>query len=227
MTRIQDSSEIQEASRLIADLLKPAAPRTMEERPAPEMTARREPAPATDPLADLLKFADELGKEVPAAATASSPRPVAPEAVQPPERGEPAVAAAPEAAEKKPEKKFRGDKLEDTLDEMCRRGGFTGAVVADNTGLPLAVHNSPVGADAIAAFTTVLGGALEKAGTLLGQHGAETISMDISYADKVVLRLFTIEGKPYFIMILCPRNSDERGEIELSIKRIVAILTQG
>ena len=120
---------------------------------------------------------------------------------------------------------FRGDKLENALVSMCKRSGFTGAVVADNKGLPLAVYNSPVGADAIAAFTTVLGGALEKAGTLLGQHGAETISMDINYSDKAVLRLFTISGNPYFIMVLCPQNIDARSEVELSVTQIIDILT--
>ena len=38
---------------------------------------------------------------------------------------------------------YRADRLEDTLRMMCRRGGFQGAIVTDETGLTLAVFNSP------------------------------------------------------------------------------------
>lgn len=151
--------------------------------------------------------------ETPAEKSAPAPE-VKPEAAPPP-------AARPIAAEKGA---FRGDQLENAIELMCRRGNFSGAVVADENGLPLAVFNSPVGTDAIAAFTSVLGAALEKASRLLEQHGADNISMDINYADKVVLRRFTVSELTYFLMVICPQNVDERSEIELSIEQIVSIL---
>lgn len=121
--------------------------------------------------------------------------------------------------------RYREEKLDQTLAAMCRRGNFTGAVVADNKGFLLAVHNSPVESDAIAAFTSVLGEALEKAGRFLGEHGADSISMDINYTDKLALRRFRIGEIPYFLMVLCPQEIDEKGEVELSLEQIVAILT--
>ena len=120
---------------------------------------------------------------------------------------------------------FRGDRIENALEIMCRRGEFIGAVIADINGLPLAVYNSPVGTDALAAFTSVLGNALEKAGHLLDQHGADNISMDINYTDKVVLRRFIVAGQDYYLMIVCPQTVDERSEIELSIEQIISIMS--
>jgi len=223
MSMLRDSSEIQEASKLIADLLKPKATAADpgESRSAAVREPSTEPKPAAPASPAAASNADIVRKPEAKAETAAV------EAVSIAEQRSPEASVLPVPGIKdKSEAYFRGDKLENALEAMCKRSGFTGAVVADNKGLPLAVFNSPVGADAIAAFTTVLGGALEKAGTLLGQHGAETISMDINYADKVVLRLFMIEQTPYFMMILCPQNVDERGEIELSIKHIVGILTE-
>jgi predicted regulator of Ras-like GTPase activity (Roadblock/LC7/MglB family) len=214
MSRIQDSSEMQETSKLIAELLKPllvpAAPAAMVA-----------PAAVAQPVKEAIPVEEKtLQPEAPPAQAIPSYK-VDALAVELPTDSDSPVQTAEDRAPQ-----YRGDKLERALAAMCKRSGFNGAVVADNKGLPLAVYNSPVGADAIAAYTTVLGGALEKAGTLLGQHGAETISMDINYADKVVLRLFTIANNPYFIMVLCPQNVDARSEVELSVAQITAILTE-
>lgn len=124
-----------------------------------------------------------------------------------------------------PRLEYRGDRLEYILSSMCRRGGLSGAVIADTQGLPLADFNSPVGGDTLAAFTSVLGNALERAGTLLGESGAELISMDINYTEKIVLRRFPIEGEHYFFLVICPQELDERTEVELSIEQITAVLT--
>lgn len=134
----------------------------------------------------------------------------------------PRGAAAPSPAP--PEGEFRGDRLESVLYAMCRRGGFIGALIADNDGLPLAVYNSPIQDEALGAFATILGAALEKAGRLLGQTEANNISVDINYTDKVVLRKFLIREATSFLLIICPQEVDERGEIELSIDQIITIL---
>jgi hypothetical protein len=119
---------------------------------------------------------------------------------------------------------FRGDQLESILYGMCKRGGFSCAVVANQQGLPLGVYNSPVDVEILAAFTTVLGEAISKASRFLDQHEANNISLDINYADKAVVRQFTLAENPYFIMIICPQNVDERSEVELSLDQIVTLL---
>ncbi len=119
---------------------------------------------------------------------------------------------------------YRGDLLEEALVSMCRRGDFTGAVLTDNNGLPLAIYNSPMEADALAAFTSILGRSLEETGRLFDQSDANNISIDINYIDKVVLRKFLVNDEPYFLMVISPQEVDVRAELELSINHISAIL---
>ncbi len=121
---------------------------------------------------------------------------------------------------------YRGDQLEQVIRNMCQRSHFSGAVVTDDTGLPFAVVDPPVSVEAISAFTTVLGGALERAGTLLGHHGAEYLSIDINYEEKIILRRFLIDDAPYYLLAICPQDVDERSEIEISIVQIVSILNK-
>ncbi|MBI5189159.1 MAG: hypothetical protein HZA22_00595 [Nitrospirae bacterium] len=220
MSLLQDSSEIKEAARLIAGLLgaKPAQAEAAPSAPAPAPAAE---APRPAPV-----------QAAPAPAVASPPpvpeMPVsAPPAVAAPAPPAPAPASAPAhvQAAPLPEAEFRGDRLENALSALCRRAGFAGAVVADRSGLALALYNSPVDGGLLAAFTSVLGDALEKAGPMLGQTGAENISMDINYTDKVVLRRFNIDNRPYFLMVLCPQTVEERSEIEVSIDEIASIMT--
>lgn len=123
------------------------------------------------------------------------------------------------------EGEFREERLENSLIAMCRRGGFDGAVLADDSGLPLAVHNSPVGNEQIAAFTAILGDALSKAGRYLQEHGADYISMDVNYEDKVVVRSFDALRQKMYLMVLCKQEMDERAEVEMSLQQISSILT--
>jgi predicted regulator of Ras-like GTPase activity (Roadblock/LC7/MglB family) len=140
----------------------------------------------------------------------------------------PAAAAPPPAEPVAPgepgEPVTRSSQLERVLTRMCQRGGFTGAIIADAHGLALAAFNTPVQEEALAAFTTVLGGALEKAASLLQMHDANNISLDISYTDKLVLRRFLTRERTVYLMILCPQQVDERTEIELSVDEITGIL---
>jgi hypothetical protein len=133
---------------------------------------------------------------------------------------------APGAEEPPSQKPYRGDRLEEALVAMCKRGEFSGSVLADNNGLPLAIHNSPVEDDILAAFTSVLGKSLSETGRLLNQPNANNISMDINYMDKVVLRKFFVNDHPYFLMIIAPQDVDERAELELSINYISNILKE-
>lgn len=114
--------------------------------------------------------------------------------------------------------------LERSLSGMCKRGGFHGAVIADLDGLPIAVFNSPVNEEILAAYTTILGESLEKAASFLNQPDANNISIDINILDKMVLRKFTPDKISYYLMIISPQNIDGRAEVELVINQISQIL---
>ena len=119
-----------------------------------------------------------------------------------------------------PDLAYRSDRLEWVLSSMCRRAGFIGGVVADDDGLALAAYNSPVSADRVAAFTTVLGAALARAGQLLGELEANNLSLDINFTDKAVLRRFAAAGRVYSLIVLCAQGTDVRSEIEVSIDQL-------
>ncbi|MEN8164470.1 MAG: hypothetical protein ABFS37_10110 [Acidobacteriota bacterium] len=192
MSRLTDSSELQEALSLFQDLFE-------EQRHAKGFAG---------PIGRNLEKGPVMGPDV-----AAAPAEVLTQAPLP------TVPVIDET-----EGEFRGDRLENVLFAMCRRGGFTGAVVSDGAGLPLAVYNSPVDNDRIAAFTSVLGDAMAKAGLFLEQHGAEYISMDINYEDKVVVRRFVYAEMEMYLLVLCAQSMDERAEVEMSIEQIVSIL---
>ncbi len=103
--------------------------------------------------------------------------------------------------------KFRGDRLESVLFAMCKRGGFSGSVIVDSNGLPLAVYNSPVAEELAAAFAMILGEAMEKGANLLKQIDANHMSVDINYLEKAVVRKFAINDAPYYLMPYAPRTS--------------------
>ncbi len=118
----------------------------------------------------------------------------------------------------------KGERIEEILEGMCLRGGFHGAVLADNAGLAIADYRCPVETEAIAACSSVLGSAMQKAGSLLEQSDANHMTMDINFVDKVVLRQFDLDGEPCHLLIICPQAVDERSELELSIDRIAGML---
>jgi hypothetical protein len=132
----------------------------------------------------------------------------------------------PGPVKEKGRKVYRGDRLEEALVSMCKRGEFSGSVLADDSGLPLAIYNSPVQGEVLAAFTSVLGKSLSESSRLLNQPNANNISMDINYMDKIVLRKFFVAEKPYFLMIISSQQVDERSELELSINYISTILSE-
>lgn len=136
----------------------------------------------------------------------------------------PAKPAAPAAPESKPPA-TRGEALEQALAAMCRRGGFRGAALADDDGLPLAALQSPVGPEAIAAFTTVLGITIQRASQFLGTAAVNHLSLDVGVADKVVLRRFEVEGRPYYLLVQSTQGADERSEVELTLPLLARALS--
>jgi hypothetical protein len=136
----------------------------------------------------------------------------------------PAVVDPPQAAELAGGN--RADRLENILEALCRRAGLAGAVAADESGLALAATGGGLPAEVLEAFTSVLGEALERAGRILGRRAADTISMDLDYSDKLVLRRFDFGEQRYSLMAICPQGVDERSEFEVSIGQIVSVLSR-
>lgn len=207
MTGLSDSSELKQAVALLRQMGKSGRMVTGVRRPA---------RPSTPLMPPVVR--------IPAQPVASAPP-------QP-------VSASPgrEAAGKRTDfvhrlkamdgSESKGGRIEEILESMCLRGGFEGAVIADEGGLAVAEYNCPVETEAVAACSSVLGGAMERAGRLLEQQDSNHMSMDINYVDKVVLRQFEMEEEKYYLLIICPQDVDERSELELSIDRVMKVLAR-
>lgn len=200
MKNLKDSSEIKEAARMLSALLKEKVP---VKSPPVNDTASITPPPTQAPSVSKPSFPGAAG----AGKERRIPKPAKHHVLPPVIQGD-----------------SRGEKLENILSLMCLRSGFAGAVIADRSGLPLAAYNSPVEEEAVAALTSVLGDALEKASRMLRKKGANNISMDISYEEKIVLRRFEVSGNFFFMMIICDQDIDVRSEMEISIDQVISTL---
>lgn len=223
---LRDSAEVEEALRLLTEIESAQSARGRD--PVGASADAREESDESGPARDTEP--PDGAPDVGTAAPWRLPRPeeVVSEACDDPADAAPSEEPTNEASpaeEVEPSLDYRQDRLEASLRAMCRRGNFSGAVVADLQGLPLAVYNSPVQIDALAAFTSVLAAALERAAQLLEQQTAQSIiSIDINYVDKVVLRRFQAENRPYSLMVLCGQELDARNDVELSIEEITTVL---
>lgn len=210
--RLWDSFDFQEISDLIQELINSSD--------VHQKKSIIEPQPQLQELE--VQMNDQKIQELEPAVEVE-PVPIVPVAVP--------VVESEEKPDVKPEAEFsigseRMDPLEHALLRMCKRGDFHGAVLADFGGLPLAIYNSPVEGELLAAFTTIMGESLVKAATLLNHTNANNISMDINYVDKIVLRAFPVGESQYFLMIICPQSVDERAEVEVSIAHISEIISR-
>jgi predicted regulator of Ras-like GTPase activity (Roadblock/LC7/MglB family) len=118
----------------------------------------------------------------------------------------------------------RGDRLQQVLVTLCAHEGLAGALITDGSGLPVATSSDLAGSENLAAFSTVLGDALHKAGSYLGQDDASDVALDINARQKVVLRRFALEGRTSYLLVLCATASDPRTAMREAIPEIVTIL---
>jgi predicted regulator of Ras-like GTPase activity (Roadblock/LC7/MglB family) len=118
----------------------------------------------------------------------------------------------------------RSDRLHNILALLCEREGFTGALVTDNSGLPLAASSAAAASENLAAFSTVLGDALVKASSYLGQDDATDVSLDINARQRIVLRRFALEGRPCYLLVLCTAGQEPRRAMAAAIPGIVSTL---
>lgn len=200
------SSELGRAAALLAEL-----------REAGLLLTSSRPSPSrTSPMA-APETAVPPPRVAPASLAVAPARPVAPAAAIAPPHPAPAAQRQPV---------YRAERVRQLLADMCKRGGFSGAVLADRSGLALAEFNSPLDVDSLAAFASVVGGTLEQAEKLLGKRDANNLALDINYVEKIVVRRFTLALQPAFLLLICPQSIDERSEVELSIDLIVAVLAE-
>lgn len=119
---------------------------------------------------------------------------------------------------------YVGDQLETLLTNLCHQSGFQSAIVADNQGLPIGGYNTPTSIDSLAAFSSVMGSVIDRVPYFFDQSDANNVSIDINFMDKAVVRKFQIDDSPFFLLILCPQEIDERAYIELFSDQIVEVL---
>lgn len=122
---------------------------------------------------------------------------------------------------------YRSDKLSVLLADMASRAGFDQVVLSDGSGLPLAAWGAESEGMVLSALAAVLGEALARVGDFLEAEKGESISVDVGYTDKLVLRRFDFASGTFYIMVLCGQDIDERSELELSVDEIRRILEQG
>lgn len=118
----------------------------------------------------------------------------------------------------------RGERLERSLADMCARAGFKSAVVVDSRGLPLADHLSSIPIESVGALSAVLGDALLRVSSILGQAPLPLLSIDVDLTDKLVLRRIEANNDNYFLAVVAPQQLDERSDLELSVDQIATII---
>jgi len=118
----------------------------------------------------------------------------------------------------------REAKLERAIASLCERAGFSSAALVDERGLPVAVRSRSFAPETIAAFATVLGDALVRAATMLGKGAPASLTVELDFASKAVLRRFVVRDLPYLLIAFCPNDVDAQPEIELAIEPLAAIL---
>lgn len=120
---------------------------------------------------------------------------------------------------------FRDDRIQHLLGAMCRRAGFTGAVLADREGLPLAAYHSPASIEAASACSSVLGEAMARAASLLEQSHVNHISMTVSETEKICLHTFAVNGLPCHLLILAAQEIDEREEMLQCVRQLTQLIS--
>ena len=117
------------------------------------------------------------------------------------------------------------DKIREVLADLCGNGGFYGAVVADGMGFSLADYESPLSVDALSTYSSLLGEALSKAGSIIEMPEANNLVMDINENDKMLLHRFAILDDLYSLVAVCSQENEAIGEISLAANRIAGILS--
>lgn len=118
----------------------------------------------------------------------------------------------------------RQEKLDAVLQTACERGGFSGAALADTSGMLFSAVSAPLDAGALSAMAAVLADALERVAKLGVSYVPETISLDVGFSDKLVMRTFAAGSTSLCLLVFCPAEVDAGSELELTVGAVSAIL---
>ncbi len=185
-------------------------------------------APPAWPQDDALHSPASTTGQAPTSARQDPSRTAAPRSSAAPAKAHPSTAAKePRQTLQTGASSFRADQLTTLLADMAARAGFDQVVLSDDTGLPLAAYGSEGGETVLSALAAVLGDALSRVGNYLETEKGESITVDVGYADKLVLRRFDFAAGTFYVIVLCSQDIDERSELELSVDSIRQILDQG
>lgn len=118
----------------------------------------------------------------------------------------------------------RQEKLDAALQTACERGGFSGAALADASGMLFSSISAPLDAGALSAMAAVLADALERVAKLGLPHAPETISLDVGFSEKLVMRTFVAGSTHLCLLVFCSSEVDAGSELELTVGAVSAIL---
>jgi chromosome partitioning protein len=122
---------------------------------------------------------------------------------------------------------IHNQQLQDVLREFCDRHALQRAVVADEMGFALADYNiSAAEADALAAYTPVIGDFLARAASFLELQEADTLSLHVNQAEKYVFRRFNLHANSYYLSVVSPRQLQVHDAMTACVGQIVQMLAK-
>ncbi|MEM6823367.1 MAG: hypothetical protein AAF558_15675, partial [Verrucomicrobiota bacterium] len=111
--------------------------------------------------------------------------------------------------------------LPEILDELCKRGQFSGALITDNSGLLIAEKDCPIAAGALAASCTIMGTAMHRTAALLDLTEAGQMILGLNKKYEMRLNHFMISDTLYYLAVICHRDVDHRGEVRKAIDALI------
>jgi hypothetical protein len=215
---LHEFSELQSLARSLATLRKAGRLRPLAETP---QSAANRPRFSATPSSGT-----PLGQVSVASAAPVEPRPTGSshQAVLLPKAGEP---QSPSAQANAPYVLLPGkslsDRLATVLATLCRRAGFNGALLADGTGLPLAVYRCDPHVKA--ACGALLGKALDQTNRILRDAEANNIVLEIENDEKIRVRRFRAGSNSFYLLTQYSHPGADRDEVDLALAQLVPALS--
>lgn len=107
----------------------------------------------------------------------------------------------------------RAARLERILAALCATPGVQSAVLADDTGLPLAGFGLQAGGERLAAFSSMLGTVMDGARRVLGEEAGDRVTLRLSGDLEAVVTRFSAEGRTYHLVVQCSGRAAARADL--------------
>ena len=120
--------------------------------------------------------------------------------------------------------KYTDEKLEHLLKNMCLRGNFSHALLADEDGLTLAEYGQSYQYDKVTALGSILAATLEQGKTLFDSDENVNILLELNLLDMAVLRSFNVKESNFYLLVIAPQEIDVKNEVELSMQKVATLL---